>query len=170
MAVEKVATDVVGDSSSVVSAFKQAGAGATAFGLSLKAIGGIAVAATGVLASFFAVFKAIGFVVNSTKTFIDFEEQLIRTSATLGNFVGQTREVDGEIISFDQATSDLSDSIRTVASESSFTATQVGEMAEVLALAGLSSKELADGQDELGNGANRWCNPKHGELRRGCRN
>ena len=47
MAVEKVATDVVGDSSSVVSAFKQAGAGATAFGLSLKAIGGIAVAATG---------------------------------------------------------------------------------------------------------------------------
>ena len=149
--VEKVATDITGNASGVVSAFKQAGAGATAFGLSLKAIGGIAVAATGVLGAFFAVFKAIGFVTSSTRTFIDFEEQLIRTSATLGNFVGQTREVDGEMVSFDQATSELSDSIRTVASESSFTATQVGEMAEVLALAGLSSKELADGQDELGN-------------------
>ena len=151
MAVGDIETKVAGDASSVVSAFKQAGAGATAFGLSLKAIGGFAVAATGVLASFFAVFKAIGFVANSTKTFIDFEEQLIRTSATLGNFVGESRMVNDELVTFEQATADLSTAIRSVASESSFTASQVGEMAEVLALAGLSSQEMADEFDEAGN-------------------
>ena len=151
MAVGDIETKVAGDASSVVSAFKQAGAGATAFGLSLKAIGGFAVAATGVLASFFAVFKAIGFVVNSTKTFIDFEEQLIRTSATLGNFVGESRMVNDELVTFEQATEDLSTAIRSVASESSFTASQVGEMAEVLALAGLSAEEMADEFDDAGN-------------------
>ena len=151
MAGGDIEAKIGGDASGVVSAFKQAGAGATAFGLSLKAIGGFAVAATGVLASFFAVFKAIGFVVNSTKTFIDFEEQLIRTSATLGNFVGETREINGEMVTFEQATADLSTAIRSVASESSFTASQVGEMAEVLALAGLSSEEMADKFDEAGN-------------------
>ena len=151
MADGDIEAKVDGDASSVVAAFKQAGAGATAFGLSLKAIGGFAVAATGVLASFFAVFKAIGFVANSTKTFIDFEEQLIRTSATLGNFVGETREINGEMVTFEQATADLSTAIRSVASESSFTASQVGEMAEVLALAGLSAEEMADEFDNAGN-------------------
>lgn len=105
------------------------------FGASLKAL-----AIT--FAAFFAVFKAVGFVVNTVKLFIDFEEQLFRTSAIMKQF---TLGAEEQAIAMGK----LEDEIRSVAAGSKFTATEVGAMAETLALAGLSLDQMRGATSEL---------------------
>lgn len=103
-----------------------------------SALAGLAIT----FATFFAVFKAIGFVVNTVKLFVDFEEQLFRTSAIMKQF---TLGAEEQAIAMGK----LEDEIRSVAAGSKFTATEVGAMAETLALAGLSLDQMRGATSEL---------------------
>ena len=68
------------------------------------------------------------FVKNATMAFIDFEETFIRTKAIMGDVGDQSDVLKNEIID--------------VATASLFTARQVGDAAQTLALAGLTMEEL----------------------------
>jgi len=131
------------DAGGWISGMKSAAASTAILGTAVTALAGVfaglAVVLTGVFAGVF--FKMIGFVKNATFTYVAFEEQLYRTSATLGNLAGTTEE---SMATFTAETDKLGEAIRTVAAGSKFTATEVGEMAETLALAGLSFEDMAD--------------------------
>ena len=70
------------------------------------------------------------FLVKATKVFISFEHSITRTAAIMKMTVDQIKPIEDEILK--------------VAAASSYTATQVGEAAQVLALAGLSMEEMVD--------------------------
>lgn len=142
--VAKVKAVVSADSKDYEDSMKSVAATTSAAGLSMKALGGMVVGLGGALVGLFAAFKAISFVVNTTKLFIDFEEQLFRTSAIMKQFLIPDANESA------QAMADLETEIRTVAAGSKFTATEVGAMAETLALAGLSLQQLSSGVDDFG--------------------
>ena len=71
-----------------------------------------------------------GFVKKATMAFIDFEETFVRTKAIMGGVGEESDKLKNEIIG--------------VATASLFTARQVGEASQILALAGLTMSEMVD--------------------------
>jgi len=140
----KVKALITADSSQYQKSMKNVASATAGASSAMSGLKGMVIGLGIALGSMFAVFKAISFVVNSTKAFIDYEEQLIRTGAIMKNF--QLGAEEAAI-----ANAALSAEIRDVAKTSKFTATEVGAMAEVLALAGLSLDDMRrpmEGVDE----------------------
>jgi len=149
MADTEMIAKVGADASGFTSGMKAAAGSTAILGTAVTALAGVfaglAVVLTGVFIGGF--FKMIGFVKAATFTYVDFENQLYRTSATMGNFIGDTEE---SAAAFQEVTGTIGKEIRDVAAASRFTATEVGEMAEVLALAGLSFDQMSrDGEGAL---------------------
>ena len=94
-----------------------------------KGLGKAAVAATGALLTLGGVLtgKAL---MDSIRTLVDFEEQMLRVRAITGQTAQQSQEFEAEL--------------RAIASQSRFTASETAQAAEVLALAGLEMSELGD--------------------------
>jgi len=132
--IAKIGADPGGFTKGMSAVSGSAGAAGGAI-LGLKGKLGLLGIAVGGLASAFGVAKFIGVIKQATTTFIMFEDQMIRTQA----IVGATAEEAAV----------LEDSIRGVAQNTSFTASQVAEMAEILALAGLSVDDMRSSIDEL---------------------
>ncbi len=94
-----------------------------------KAVGKTAVVAGGAIATLGAVITG-KVITNSIRTFVAFEEQLIRVGAIARMTSEETAAFGTEL--------------RAIASQSRFTASETAQAAEVLALAGLSIEELGD--------------------------
>lgn len=95
-------------------------------------------AKVGVAGASFMLFATGGFLISSSKTFIAFEEKLVKINAIMGD-LGTNAPI-------------LEKKIRDVAKASRFTATETAQAAQVLALAGLSFEELVGdiGDDSSG--------------------
>ena len=126
-----VSVMLTGNSKKLQSALVASGAAATATGFKFDEFAkkltkrfaqiGVAAATAGAVVTG-------GFLVSSIKTFIQYEEQLVRINAIMGNTATESAL--------------LSEEIRRVAAASRFTATETANAAQVLALAGLEMGEL----------------------------
>lgn len=116
-------------------ALASTGAAATGAGMGLRAMAaGAATAAAAmgpliaITAAVGAVFMAFKFMSDSIKMFIEFEDTMIRTKAVMGASEAQFQELQGEVKELGRTTR--------------FTAQQVADAAQVLAIAGVSVDEM----------------------------
>ena len=139
MADTKLSVTIEGNSKALQAAVAAAAASTEAasgkMSASLSALGksfaavGIAAAAAGSLI-------VGGFIKKSVSSFIEFEESMVRASATMGNLT------EGEFADFNEL-------VRDIAKASAFTAREVADAANVLALAGFGMDTLGSSTEGL---------------------